>query len=155
MPVCATDGCQSPGAYRTRTKPSWCEAHIREMFERGRVRLLDSFTRPNDHLLVECLDCGCQTHMRFVFLQDLLRSDRHGCEACRWRQWAVEARAMANRHLPFPGADEPVDLAVDPVGLPRHRLSGRLDTTARLARLMSVSVDTTPSLGRCPCLLDM
>lgn len=110
MPVCAEDGCQSPGAYRTRTKPSWCEVHIREMFERGRVRLIEPFTRPADHLLVECLDCGCQTHMRFVFLQELLGTDRHGCEACRWRQWAAEAREMRNRHLPFPVAEEIVDV---------------------------------------------
>lgn len=113
MPVCAKDGCQAPGAFRTRTKPTWCEPHIRELFKDANVRLLDTFTRPDDHLLVECLDCGCQTHMRFVFLQDLLGSDRHGCEACRWRQWAQEARELRNRGWGFlEGEESPVDIDV-------------------------------------------
>lgn len=92
--ACSADGCTEAGAFVTRTKPTWCEPHIRQMFEEGRVRLIDPFTRPNDHLLVECIDCGCRTHLRFVFLQDLLNQRRHGCEACRWREWAAKTRRL-------------------------------------------------------------
>lgn len=110
MPTCAEDGCESPGAFRTRTRPTWCEAHIREQFEDARVRLLDPFTGPQDHLLVECIDCGCQTHLRFEFLQGLLGSDRHGCGACRWREWAQKSRKLRNLGLGLIEDDPPVDI---------------------------------------------
>lgn len=49
--------------------------------------------------------------MRFEFLQDLLGSDRHGCEACRWRHWAAESRRLRTHHLPHQVVEEPIDTA--------------------------------------------
>lgn len=55
---------------------------------------MEPFTRPNDHLLVECLDCCCQTHLRFAFMQELVGQGRHACGACRWRKWAAKSRRL-------------------------------------------------------------
>ncbi|MFC7458046.1 zinc-ribbon domain-containing protein [Brachybacterium sp. GCM10030267] len=105
--TCHTEGCEIEAAFGTRTKPTWCETHIAEMFAERGLDLLETFARPTDHLLTRCRDCGCETHVRFEYVLGL--GDRHGCGACRLRDSAEGARRVAAGQYEFPDLT-PVDL---------------------------------------------
>lgn len=107
--TCQAEGCEREAAFRTRTRPTWCEPHIAETFAERRLELLEKFTGPKDHLLTRCRDCACETHVRFEYVLGL--GDRHGCGACRWREWAEDARRMSAGQFELPDL-APVDLAL-------------------------------------------
>lgn len=102
---CSVEGCPQTGAFRTRSKPTWCEAHIAEMQRIGGIKPLESFTHPDDWQLTECLTCTVQAHYRFNYTLDKNRYGERTCRACFWRSWAVEARALQGdwaRDAPVP-----------------------------------------------------
>lgn len=106
--TCCVDGCTNTAAFRTRSKPTWCDEHIAEVQRRGGIRPLEPFTHPNDWQLTECLTCTVRAHYRFVYTLDKNRYGEPTCRACYWRRWAADARALqgawANRE-PVPYAE--------------------------------------------------
>lgn len=89
---CSVEGCPHTGAFRTRSKPTWCDAHIAEIQRIGGIKPLESFTRPDDWQLTECLTCTVQAHYRFVYTLGNNEAGLKTCRACFWRDWAVMAR---------------------------------------------------------------
>lgn len=90
---CSVEGCPHTGAFRTRSKPTWCDDHIAEIQRIGGIKPLESFTHPDDWQLTECLTCTVRAHYRFVYTLGNNNSGLKTCRACFWRDWAVEARA--------------------------------------------------------------
>jgi DNA polymerase III epsilon subunit-like protein len=90
---CSVEGCPHTCAFRTLSKPTWCDDHIAEIQRIGGIKPLESFTHPDDWQLTECLTCTVQAHYRFVYTLGNNRSGLKTCRACFWRDWAVMARA--------------------------------------------------------------
>ncbi len=92
--TCCVEGCMNAAAFKTRSKPTWCDAHIIELQHLGGLKPLEPFTHPDDWQLTECLACTVQAHYRFVYTLDKNRIGEPTCRACFWRGWAGEARAL-------------------------------------------------------------
>jgi DNA polymerase III epsilon subunit-like protein len=60
---CSVTGCSSTAAFRTRSKPTWCDEHIVELQRQGGIKPLEAFTHPNDWQPTECLVCTVQAHI--------------------------------------------------------------------------------------------
>nr|PKY79600.1 lysine biosynthesis protein LysW [Pseudoglutamicibacter albus] len=95
MKPCNVGGCSRPGAFATRTKPTWCLVHLREIYGEGGLTLLEDFTKPSAYLLTRCMQCGFEAHYRFEYVLDRLGVGESVCRACYWRAWAKNARAIA------------------------------------------------------------
>jgi DNA polymerase-3 subunit epsilon len=91
---CNIEGCMNTAAFRTRSKPTWCEDHIVKLQRQGGVKPLETFTHPNDWQLTECLTCTVRAHYRFNYTLEKNSYGEPTCRACYWRGWAVEARAL-------------------------------------------------------------
>lgn len=92
--ICSSADCANTAAFRTRTKPTWCEHHIVEQQRQGGLRALESFTRVDDWQLTECLTCTVQAHYRFEYTLDKNAMGEPTCRACYWREWAAHSRRM-------------------------------------------------------------
>lgn len=92
--ACSIDNCTNTAAFKTRTKPTWCEQHIIEQQRRGGLSALESFTHPDDWQLTECLTCTVQAHYRFEYTLDKNTYAEPTCRACFWRAWARQSRDM-------------------------------------------------------------
>lgn len=95
MKNCCVPGCDKPGAFSTRTKPTWCTEHLQVLYNEAGLKLLEDFTKPSSFLLTECLECGFQAHYRFEYVQSKLKIDEKVCRACYWREWAKGSRATS------------------------------------------------------------
>lgn len=100
MVCCCVEGCDRPGAFRTRTRPTWCDQHLRDVYERGGLELLEEFTKPGEYLLTRCLRCGFEGHYRFEYVLDRIDAAEFVCRACYWRAWAQGTGE------PTPGEDQ-------------------------------------------------
>ncbi len=92
--VCSVDGCGSVAAFKTRSKPTYCDDHIAVILRRGGLEALKPFTRPDDWLLTRCLGCGNVAHYRFVYVQEKNDWNEATCRACYWREWAASQRSL-------------------------------------------------------------
>ncbi|WP_285182845.1 exonuclease domain-containing protein [Rhodococcus sp. MEB032] len=92
--ACSIDNCTNTAAFKTRTKPTWCEQHIIEQQRRGGLAPLESFTHPDDWQLTECLTCTVRAHYRFEYTLDKNTYAESTCRACFWRGWAAQSREM-------------------------------------------------------------
>lgn len=86
--TCAADGCDDPAAFRTRTKPAWCDAHVTAQLAAGSLEPLEPFTKPTAWRLTRCLSCGCVAHYRLVYTLEKNAEGEATCRACYWRSWA-------------------------------------------------------------------
>lgn len=91
---CSIPECPNIAAFKTRSKPTWCDGHITEILRQGGISPLESFTRPDDWRLTSCLTCGCIAHYRFVYTLDKNAVGEATCRACFWRQWALDSLAL-------------------------------------------------------------
>ena len=89
---CSQPKCDQPAAFRTRTRPAWCDAHITEILRRGGLEPLEPFTKLQAHRLTRCLACGCEAHYRLEYTLDKNAAGEFTCRACSWRKWAQECR---------------------------------------------------------------
>ncbi|CUR54380.1 zinc-ribbon domain-containing protein [Nocardioides sp.] len=96
--ACSEPGCLNPAAYRTRTKPTWCDGHITSILHRGGLVPLEPFTKPTAYRLTRCTSCGCEAHYRFEYVLDRNKIGEATCRACHWRSWAAEARGLQGGH---------------------------------------------------------
>ncbi|WP_395293165.1 zinc-ribbon domain-containing protein [Kitasatospora hibisci] len=90
--LCSEPECSRPAAFRTRSRPTWCDDHITEILREGGLEPLEPFDKPTAWRLTRCLVCGCEAHYRFQYTLD---NNAHGeatCRACYWRTWARESR---------------------------------------------------------------
>ena len=90
--VCSVEGCGNVAAFKTRSKPTYCNEHIAAILRSGGLEALESFTRPDDWLLTRCLSCGNVAHYRFVYVLDKNEFAEATCRACFWRAWATHQR---------------------------------------------------------------
>lgn len=109
--VCSADGCSQTAAYKTRSKPTYCDEHIGQILQRGGLEALEAFTRPDDWLLTRCLRCGNVAHYRFVYVVDKNGWNEATCRACYWREWARSERTMQGpfadlREVPYEEAQK-------------------------------------------------
>lgn len=89
--ICAVDGCELPAAFRTRTKPAWCNRHIDEILTEGGLEPLEPFDKPGTYRLTRCLNCGVEAHYKFTYTLEQNRWGAPTCRACFWRNWYVMA----------------------------------------------------------------
>ena len=92
--LCAIEGCGAAGAFKTRTKPTWCAGHIEDIQRQGGLRPLESFTHSDDWQLTECLTCSLEAHYRFNYTLEKNKWEEPTCRACFWRGWAADGRRM-------------------------------------------------------------
>jgi DNA polymerase-3 subunit epsilon len=102
--VCSVESCTTVAAFRTRSKPAYCDDHIAVILRQGGLEALESFTRPDDWLLTRCLQCGNVAHYRFVYAQDKNAEGEATCRACFWRGWGAHQRTLLGAY----GDNEPV-----------------------------------------------
>jgi DNA polymerase-3 subunit epsilon len=93
--ACSVEDCGATAAFKTRSKPAYCDDHITGILRAGGLEALESFTHPNDYLLTRCLACGNVAHYRFAYVLEKNSWNEATCRACFWREWAEEARALA------------------------------------------------------------
>ncbi len=106
MNTCSVEGCNQVGAFSTRTRPTWCLDHLRQLYVQGGLTLLDDFTKPSHYLLTQCNQCHFEGHYRFEYVLDRARVQEPVCRACFWRGWAESARAMSGM------SRQPVDVSL-------------------------------------------
>lgn len=87
---CCVEGCTNTAAFKTRSKPTWCDEHVIELQRLGGLKPLEPFTHPDDWQLTECLTCTVQAHYRFTYTLDKNRYGEPTCRACYWRALAGE-----------------------------------------------------------------
>ena len=92
MTTCAAANCEETGAFKTRTRPTWCRKHLLDLYAEGGLTLLESFTKPSDFLLTRCHKCGFEAHYRFEYVLDRREFSEQVCRACYWVNWAKRAR---------------------------------------------------------------
>ncbi|MEW2810941.1 zinc-ribbon domain-containing protein [Streptomyces massasporeus] len=90
--LCSESDCGQPAAFSTRTKRTWCDAHITQILRESGLEPLEPFTKPKAWRLTRCLACGCEAHYRFEYILEKNAYGEATCRACYWRQWAREAR---------------------------------------------------------------
>jgi len=103
MQECSEPGCATPAAFKTRTRPAWCDDHITAILRNGGLEPLEPFAKPSSYRLTRCLDCGCEAHYRLEYTLDRNANGEATCRACFWRAWARTARSMqgsAARQVP-------------------------------------------------------
>ena len=91
---CSEPGCSNPAAFKTRTKPTWCDGHITAILRRGGLEPLEPFNGPTAWRLTRCTSCGCEAHYRFEYTLDQNAINQKTCRACYWRSWAAGARGL-------------------------------------------------------------
>ena len=94
MSTCCVEGCCEEGVFRTRTKPTWCKAHILDVYIKGGLQLIVQFTNPKDYLLTRCVNCGFEGHYRFEYVLEKVQICEAVCRACFWRSWAIGQRDL-------------------------------------------------------------
>lgn len=135
---CSISSCDEPAAFRTRSRPTWCDRHITALLGAGGLEPLEPFTGPKDFRLTRCMSCGCEAHYRFEYTLAKNAEGEATCRACFWRGWAARSRAMQGAYADV----TPVD--VDAVaGL------AALHDYDYLGALSSPSLGDDPHLVRC------
>jgi len=104
---CSEPGCDRLAAYRTRTRPTWCDQHITAILRQGGLEPLEPFTTPKAWRLNRCRRCGAEAHYRFEYTLEKNQSDEPTCRACHWREWSQHVRAAQGPYA----AIAPVPLA--------------------------------------------
>lgn len=96
---CAQEGCSAPAAYRTRTKPAWCDEHVTAILHVAGLEPLEPFTKVTAYRLTRCLTCGCEAHYLFEYVLDRNSANEPTCRACYFREWAAEELADHGRFV--------------------------------------------------------
>ncbi|RYU14841.1 exonuclease domain-containing protein [Nocardioides iriomotensis] len=99
--VCSVEGCGDTAAFRTWSRPTYCDAHIAAILDVGGLEALESFTHPQDFLLTRCKACSNVAHYRFEYVLEKNGCSEATCRACYWRAWAEQSRALAGRFARF------------------------------------------------------
>jgi len=90
--TCSIAGCTNTAAFKTRSKPTYCDHHIAAILRVGGLEALESFTHPDDWLLTRCLRCRNAAHYRFTYVLEKNGWNEATCRACYWREWSRQSR---------------------------------------------------------------
>lgn len=96
---CSETGCRQSAAYRTRTKPAWCDDHITAILHTAGLQPIKPFLGPKAWRLTRCLTCGCEAHYRFEYILDQNSIGVRTCRACYWRSWGAMQRGVLAGHV--------------------------------------------------------
>lgn len=88
--TCSERSCTETAVFKTRSKPTWCLAHIDEIYRTAGLERLEAFGHPESYVLTRCAACGCEAHYRFSYILDLNARGESTCRACHWAYWAVQ-----------------------------------------------------------------
>ncbi|UFS97090.1 zinc-ribbon domain-containing protein [Nocardia huaxiensis] len=136
MTTCAAEGCEIEAAYKSRTRPAWCDQHITAILLQGGLVPVEPFTKRDAYRLTRCTTCGCEAHYKFGYVLDKNAIREPVCRACYWRQWAADARRMAGT------AEVPVDI-------PEVHRHAELNGLEYLGPLTNPSLPDDPHRTRC------
>lgn len=136
MKICCIDGCEQPGVFATRTRPTWCRHHLRQLYSQGGLTLLEDFTKPSAYLLTRCTRCSFEGHYRFEYVLGRLEAGEAVCRACHWLVWARSARSLSGR------AEQPVDISIVRKNAEEHGFT-------YLGPLTNPSLEYDPHATRC------
>lgn len=85
---CSSDECTNTAAFSTRTRPTWCEACIDDLYRIGGMDPIEPFTTTKAHRRARCLTCGHVTTARFEYVLDKNGWGEPACRVCHWESWA-------------------------------------------------------------------
>ncbi|QIS02590.1 lysine biosynthesis protein LysW [Nocardia brasiliensis] len=136
MNTCAVDECHNEAAFKSRTRPAWCDQHITAILLQGGLTPLEPFTKRDAYRLTRCTTCGCEAHYKFDYVLGKNAINEPVCRACYWRQWAAGVRQRSNR-------------AVVPVDLEAVRQHAELNGLEYLGPLTNPSLEDDPHRTRC------
>jgi DNA polymerase-3 subunit epsilon len=151
--ACSAPGCPEVAAFKTRTKPTWCDHHITEILRQGGIEPLEPFTRPEDWRLTRCIECECVAHYRLEYTLDKNAVGEPTCRACFWRVWAEDVRQrqgeyalhmivpldVAQKHAEEHGYEYLAPLTSPSLPDDPHRVQCRHCHLIRVARLGDIS----------------
>lgn len=110
---CQEPGCTRPPAFKTLTRPTWCDEHITAILVASGIEPLEPFVKPKKQRFTRCLRCGCEAHYSLDYTlrkREESAGTEATCRACFWREWAqrshrsstpttnTEARQCANEN---------------------------------------------------------
>lgn len=93
--VCATPGCDRPGAFKTRTQPTYCSDCIDAMYFDGGLVPLEAFTARRARRLTACAECHVELTYPLDYVMEQNRFGQNVCRVCFWGEWG----AMNRRNL--------------------------------------------------------
>lgn len=97
---CSTPTCTKLAAFRTRSRPAWCDDCITEMLHQGGLEPVEPFPgKPSSYRLCRCLECGIEAHYKLEYIIGKNSVGENTCRACYWKQWAQDLRAGAHREF--------------------------------------------------------
>ena len=80
---CSVTGCAEAAAFSTRSAPSWCRAHLEDLFGRTGLRPLEDPPRVKCRILAQCLTCDARASVAFETILEKARLNERQCAACR------------------------------------------------------------------------
>lgn len=80
---CSVAGCSEAAVFSTRSAPSWCRAHLEELFGRTGLRPLEDPQRLKCRILAKCLTCDVHASVAFETIIEKARLGERQCAACR------------------------------------------------------------------------
>lgn len=98
---CSEPECEQLAAFRTRTRPAWCDEHITDILHKGSLAPLEPFDSPKAYRLSRCLECDCEAHYRLDYTLDQNAQGVPTCRACYWREWGAMQRRLLEGHVDF------------------------------------------------------
>lgn len=134
--MCAAAGCKSEAAFRSRTRPAWCDEHITEILLRGGLVPIDPLAKRDAYRLTRCTTCGCEAHYKFDYVLEKNAVEEPVCRACYWQRWAADARRLAGT-------------AAVPVDVEDVRRHAELNGLEYLGPLTNPSLPDDPHRTRC------
>lgn len=95
--ICSEPGCTAEAAFKTQSRPAWCDDHITTILASSQLEPLEAFVKAAQQRLTRCLRCGCVAHYSLKYTLDLQAQSAGArtCRACFWRQWAGQAYVRA------------------------------------------------------------
>jgi hypothetical protein len=137
---CAAPDCDQISAFRTNSRPGWCDDHITAIFNQGGLEPIEPFVDRKTQRMSRCLSCGCEAQYSYNYVGDRNRVDERVCRACFWRSWAASNRASQSRWDPT---------ANNPVSVEETRIAAEAAGRDYLGPLTDPSLKDDPHLVRC------
>lgn len=86
-------------AYSAQTKPTWCLAHVDEIYRTAGLERIEEFGHPVSYVLTRCLRCSCEAHYRFNYILELNDRYEAACRACYWASWSTPFGPIATNDV--------------------------------------------------------
>jgi len=105
--VCATPGCENPAAYKTHSRPAWCEECLAGKLREGGLEPAGPFPgKPSLYWRTRCLTCGVEADYRFEYVLAKTAEHEAVCRACYWLEWAAASARLNGQDAGVASIDE-------------------------------------------------